>query len=183
MNAFETYADTHTKRLQVIYLTSIKVKIEKIATVTGYRVSTVRKYSYEYAELIDEAKEFFKSQSMLESKVETIIEKGVEQIYLVKFYDYDGNLLFSKIGTTTRKVQQRIKEEIRYYERQGFSIGDVIIEANEDCGDYPAEMVESYLRYKFIKQYPNTWQKNDRFFNVNIPLEIFLKNVKNALDK
>jgi hypothetical protein len=34
-----------------------------------------------------------------------------------------------------------------------------------DCGELPAEGLESYFRAKYIKKYPNSFKKNDRFIN------------------
>jgi hypothetical protein len=100
----------------------------------------------------------------------------------MKFYDVYNQLIFSKIGTTARNAIKRAKEHIDYYTKHGFDLGMVTIDSVEDCGNFPAEMVESFLRFAFIKEYPNTWQKNDRFFGVDIAIEDFLKNVEKALD-
>ena len=106
-------------------------------------------------------------------------EEG-EKVYLFKFYDEEGNLQFSKVGTTIRKVSQRLKEEIRSY-RKNFSIGYAVIESVFNCGDLPAEGAESYCRAKFIKQYPHTFQKNDRFMGIDIPVDDFNDAVKSYL--
>lgn len=106
-------------------------------------------------------------------------EEG-EKVYLFKFYDEAGDFQFSKIGTTIRKVSQRLKEEIRSY-RKNFSIGYAVIESVFNCGDLPAEGAESYCRAKFIKQYPHTFQKNDRFIGIDIPIEDFNEAVKSYL--
>ena len=96
-----------------------------------------------------------------------------EQCYLFKFYDSNGEILFSKIGTTTRNCRKRIKEEIAYYRKRGLDVAETIIEDVFCCGDTPAEAYESFMRAKFIKQFPNTWCRNDRFFGVDIPVTDF----------
>jgi len=98
-----------------------------------------------------------------------------EQCYLFKFYDSVGNILFSKIGTTTRNCRKRLKEEIYYYTKRGLDVNSAIIEEVFCCGDTPAEAYESFMRAKFIKQFPNTWHRNDRFFGVDIPVSDFNK--------
>jgi len=98
-----------------------------------------------------------------------------EQCYLFKFFDSKGNILFSKIGTTTRNCKKRLREEIYYYTKHGLDVDDAFIEDVHCCGDTPAEAYESFMRAKFIKQFPNTWQRNDRFFGVDIPVTDFRK--------
>lgn len=97
-----------------------------------------------------------------------------EKTYLFKFYT-DNEIIFSKIGTTARNCLKRLKDEIRYYTKRDFNITKVEICEIIDCQEMPAESFESYLRALLIKKFPNTWKKNDRFFGVNIPVEIFIK--------
>ena len=182
MNAYKTYEEVHIKHLQVIFLRSKGESVKKVCALTGYAKSTVYKYWYEYAYLEEEAKITFANNCELVYNEEMIFPKGTEQIYLMKFYDVYNTLIFSKIGTTTRNVVTRAKEHINYYNNHGFDLGMVTIDSVEDCQNYPAEMVESFLRFAFIKEYPNTWQKNDRFFGVDIDLKNFLKKVQNAID-
>ena len=91
-----------------------------------------------------------------------------EKMYFFKFYN-DNELIFDKIGTTARKCIKRLKEEIRQYLKSEFPIDSVKICGIWYCGSTPAESYESYLRALLIKKYPNTWKRNDRFFNANIP--------------
>lgn len=97
-----------------------------------------------------------------------------EKTYLFRFYNKE-KLIFSKIGTTTKTCQKRLKDEIRYYDNRGFDIRKVEMCEIIDCGEVPAESYESYLRALLIKKFPNTWHKNDRFFGINIPIELFNK--------
>lgn len=182
MNAYKIYDEVHIKHLQVVFLRGKGESIKKVCAITGYAKSTIYKYSYEYANLEDEAKQVFSNKCELVYDDEIVLPKGTEQIYLMKFYDTFNNLIFSKIGTTTRSVVTRAKEHINYYTNSGFDLGMVTIDSVEDCKNYPAEMVESFLRFAFIKEFPNTWHKNDRFFGVDIKLENFLKKVQNAID-
>ena len=96
-----------------------------------------------------------------------------EQCYLFKFYDSNGEILFSKIGTTTRNCRKRIKEEIAYYRKRGLDVAKTIIEDVFCCGDTPAEAYESFMKVKFIKQFPNSWHRYVRFFGVDIPVTDF----------
>ena len=99
-----------------------------------------------------------------------------EKAYLFKFYE-DVNIdpVFSKIGTSARSCFGRLKDEVRYYRNAGFDITRVKVERIVDCGEMPAEAFESFCRSMFIKKYPGTWKKNDRFFGVDIAVEEFDK--------
>lgn len=102
---------------------------------------------------------------------------GTEKSYLFKFYE-DTNIdpTFSKIGTSARTCFGRLKDEVRYYrDKNGFDITRVRVERIIDCGEMPAEAFESFCRSMFIKKYPGTWKKNDRFFGVDIDPKEFDK--------
>lgn len=103
-----------------------------------------------------------------------------EKVYLFKFYDAADNLLFSKVGTTKRYIATRLKEEIRTY-RKNFAVNKATIESVYNCGELPAEGAESFCRALFIKEYPNTFQKNDRFMGVDIPVSKFNEIVERYL--
>ena len=100
-----------------------------------------------------------------------------EQLYLFKFFteDSDNEPLFSKIGTTTTYIDSRLRDEIDYYLDHGLNICSVDVCKVLDCGEMPAESYESFLRAALIKRYPGTWQKNDRFFNVDVSIDEFLE--------
>lgn len=181
MNAYYNYpnATAHEKHLQVVFLSNEKLTAREISEITGYAKSTIYNYlSKYYDDLLDEARKYFNCKEP--TNLAKTFSKGTEQIYLVKFFSATGKVVFSKIGTTTRTVEQRIKEEIRYYQNRGINFDNVIIEEVIDCGDWEAEMVESHLRFRFIKKYRN-WMKNDRFLGINIPVEEFVKEVEYAL--
>lgn len=102
--------------------------------------------------------------------------KEGDKSYLFRFYEGDEEVpVFSKIGTTSRECFGRLKDEIRYYNKHGFEIERVEICAIWRCDDAPAESYESFLRAMMIKHFPNTWRKNDRFFGVSIPVDLFKK--------
>lgn len=115
------------------------------------------------------------------NKVKVTFGKGTKQCYLFKFYDSNGNLLFSKIGTTERTIGVRLNEEINKYNKK-FDVYGVIIESVIDCKDIPPEGAESQLRAHFIKKYPNSYMKNDRFREVDIPVDEFNEIVNSYLD-
>lgn len=106
--------------------------------------------------------------------------RGRETVYFFKFYS-NTELLFNKIGTTTRDVISRLKEEIGYYSNS-FDLTRVEIHRIVDCGEYPAEGAESVLRAELIKQYPQAFRKNDRFFAVDISPSTFDQIINNYLN-
>jgi translation elongation factor P/translation initiation factor 5A len=92
-------------------------------------------------------------------------------VYFFKFYDKEGILLFNKIGTTSRDAYQRLRDEIKTYSEK-FDIGHADIHRIVRCNGLPAEGPESALRAEFIRRYPESFHKNDRFFDVDIdPLD------------
>lgn len=94
--------------------------------------------------------------------------QGTELFYLIRAVDKDNNLIFSKVGTTTRSITTRMLEHLKYYKNLG--VKRIIIDKVYDCGNIPAECFESYFRAVYIMQYPNTYHKNDRFFGVTFDI-------------
>ena len=105
--------------------------------------------------------------------------KNSQQCYLFKFFTDDEVMpIFSKIGTTGKSCNERLRDEIGEYREKGFNILSVDIAKIYQCGDLPAEAFESFLRAYFIKDYPNTWRKNDRFFGADVDVDKFVKLCK-----
>lgn len=174
LNPHGSFEDMKTKRLQIIYLKEVEhLTAKQIAEFVDYSVNTIKSYMYKFSHLLAEAKKLFgKITVAIISKIEQLGEKGTEKCYLFKFYN-EEKILFSKIGTTTREILTRLKEEVKSYSKSGFKITKVIIEDVVDCGSIPAEGLESFCRAKFIRNYPNAFKKNDRFMEVDIPVEEF----------
>lgn len=106
---------------------------------------------------------------------------GTELFYLVRAMK-GKNVIFSKVGTTTRTVEQRMREHLKYYKKLGCT--DIIIDKVYPCRTV-AEGYESFFRSHYIAKYPGTFKKNDRFFGVEFDLEeaerIF-RNYEQTLD-
>ena len=183
-NPFEQYENIQIKRMQVVYLSAhLKMAKKKVAEITGYAISTVKTYTRKFIDLLSAAKEYFEKPIALVIQIlcDDLGKAKNEKCYLFKFYDNSDKLLFSKVGTTTRAVKTRLKEEIKTYRKSGFDIGKAEICKVIDCGNVPAEGAESFCRAAFIKQFPHTFKKNDRFMNVDIPTAEFTKIVKGYL--
>ena len=89
--------------------------------------------------------------------------KGVQKCYLIEFFDINRNSICSKVGTTTRTVQQRVSEELRSKTYKRMGAVSCVIHRVYDCKDFPAEGLESYFRAKYIHKHPGSFCKNDRF--------------------
>ena len=72
-------------------------------------------------------------------------------------------MVCSKIGTTTRTVLQRLKEELKSKTYTSIGCVRAVVNRVYDCGDVPAEGLESYFRAMYIRKYPQSFKKNDRF--------------------
>lgn len=98
------------------------------------------------------------------------VEKGVEQLYIVRFLDrHKQTIIYGKVGTTTRSIKQRMNEELKYYHDSGAKY--VVVERVYDCSGIPAEGLESLIRAYFIKHNPTAFKKNDRFCGMPLNLE------------
>lgn len=179
-NLYKTLS-THERHLHVVFLSNEKdandnyLPRRMIADITHYAITTVRTYEKYYEDLLEEARKIFygikKLIKGIVDKVKKQYEVGTELCYLCKFYNSKGEKVFSKIGTTTRLIETRMKEHLSYY--SNLDIIGVEIESVINCGAYPAEGLESYCRAYYIKKYPNAFKKNDRFFNVDLNTEEF----------
>ena len=89
--------------------------------------------------------------------------KGTKLCYLFKFYDSNGNLLYSKVGTTERTIRERLAREISDYRKGGHDVGYAVIESVINTSFYHPEGAESYVRAMFIKKFNDCFIKNDRF--------------------
>ena len=178
VDVFQTFDETDMKRLQTVYLNFHGFTANEIAKWTGYAVSTIKNYVRKFDEMLEKAKATFYHITL---KVKKVLRGGKQLCYLYKFYDKNGTLICSKVGTTTRLPEQRLKEEIKYYREHGIEVGEGKICSVIDCGAIPAEGAESITRAFFIRRHPEAFHKNDRFFGVDIPTKTFNKVVNDYL--
>ena len=178
IDVFQHYDDIKTRRMQIVYLDHYGFDKETISKWTDYAVSTIRGYIRKFADLLEEAKATF---YRVTQKLKRKLVGGKQLVYLFKFYSPNKELICSKVGTTTRLPEQRMKEEVRYYKEHGLEVGDTEICSVIDCHGLPAEGAESYARAKYIKKYPDAFHKNDRFFGIDIPINSFIQIIHNYL--
>ena len=94
---------------------------------------------------------------------------NVQQCYLIRLLDRNKELIWSKVGTTTKATQKRMTQHLDYYKKDGVRFVEVV--RLWSCGDIDAEGAESMFRSHYIKKHPNTFRKNDRFTGVEFDLE------------
>ena len=195
------YNPTKVKHAQVCYLYHVvKIARAEISAITNYAVSTLSTMRNKVLALWDFAESLFSAVKQKITKTKEvddntiifstkgteveIIKKSTfnaeidtdstEKVYLFKFYEPNNSIpIFSKIGTTTKKCLSRLKDEIREYRKNDFNVVKVEMCIVHDCGQTKAEMFESFLRCMLSRDYPNTWKRNDRYFNTDIDSEIF----------
>ena len=97
-------------------------------------------------------------------------EKNIEKCYLIEFFDKNEKSICSKVGTTKRLIQERIREELNSTTYKNMGAVKCLIHRVYNCGDIPAEGLESQFRAMYIKKYPNSFHKNDRFINEKFDL-------------
>lgn len=182
-NPFVRYENTETKHMQVVFLKEhLKLSAEEISAIIGYAVSTVKKYARKFLSLLKTAKKFFiQAKNSIVETVCDLLDDKKEKCYLFKFYDGNNEILFSKVGTTTRKIIDRLREEIKEYKKSGFNICKVKVCKVIDCGEIPAEGAESFVKARYIKKYQGAFQKNDRFIKIDIPTDDFTEAVMGYL--
>lgn len=96
------------------------------------------------------------------------IDRECEQLYLIELLNARGELVWSKVGTTVRSTEKRMSEHLKYYMKDGITA----IRVNKvwEC-DVDAEGFESFFRAYYIRKYPGTFQKNDRFRGVKFDMD------------
>ena len=58
-----------------------------------------------------------------------------------------------------------MKEELRSNTYKKIGCVKAVVDRVYDCGDIPAEGLESYFRAMYIRKYPESFKKIDRFMN------------------
>ena len=111
---------------------------------------------------------FYNGKEILTNGRVDLLDNAEQKCYLFRFFDADGKLVCSKVGTTTKPILIRIKSELREYEK--LDVVTCVIDRIYDCGQIPAEGMESYFRAEYIRRHPEAFRKNDRFFNVAFDL-------------
>ena len=197
-----TFHDVNLAQIYALY-EEAGLKRAEICVITGYAPNTVSTMRYKMADFADLAMEIFSElgddvEVIIEPEVVEVPApavlmrrfkdgrppvpmefmpgcgenlRGEQAVYFFKFYA-EELLIFNKIGTSAKDVIARLRDEIGEYSKK-FDIRRVEIHRIHACGNCPAEGAESALRAELIRQYPNAFRKNDRFFNVDIDPAVF----------
>ena len=100
----------------------------------------------------------------VKKKVKNEVEK-INSCYWIRLIGESGMILYNKIGTTTRPVQERFDEILKKQYNDGLErIVNCEVLGTWNCGELPPEGMESYLRAMLISKYKGkNYVKNDRF--------------------
>ena len=112
-----------------------------------------------------------KTRDDIIAKVPIIFAKGTKLCYLFKFYDSNNELVYTKIGTTERTINERLTEELRQY-RKTKDIKYATVESVFDAGELFPEGIQDYIKGLWIRKYNKYYVRNDRF-TCDIPTEDF----------
>lgn len=111
-------------------------------------------------------KSIYDTKIMVSDECGSLLDEAHQKCYLFEFLNESNVLVCSKVGTTIRTVIERLKKELQSATYKDMGATKAIIRRVYDCGDIPAEGLESYFRAKYIRRYPDSFKKNDRFINV-----------------
>ena len=100
-----------------------------------------------------------------------LLDNATQKCYLFTFFNDNDEMVCSKVGTTIRSVKQRLKEELKSKTYTQMGCVRAVVNRVYDCGDLPAEGLESYFRANYIKQFPDSFKKNDRFIDTFFDLK------------
>ena len=198
-NPYVRQEDTRRRQMQTLYLYNEGVAVEQIATITAYAVATIRSYVRKFEDCVKEANRLFadiENPSVARSETRrrqgrTVVldfladcgdleVRGEKLVYLFKFYC--GTQVNSKIGTTERTITERLVEEIdTYIKKNGWAIDRVEIIKVISTRDVEPALVESRVRSDLGIKYRTNYINNDRFMDVEIPVEEFETSVHNYL--
>lgn len=198
-NPYVRQEDTRRRQLQTLYLYNEGVAVEQIATITAYAIATIRSYVRKFEDCVKEANRLFadiENPSVARSETRrrqgrTVVldfladcgdlgVRGEKLVYLFKFYC--GTQVNSKIGTTERTITERLVEEIdTYIKKNGWPIDRVEILKVISTRDVEPALVESRVRSDLGIKYRQNYINNDRFMDVEIPVEEFETSVHNYL--
>lgn len=147
-----------------------------------YVLDPIAKAVKKVEQIVTKRKSKYSDKILLAENVNPL-DEAKQKCYLFEFFDENDNSICSKVGTTTRTIKQRLTEELKSKTYTSMGAVKAIIHRVYDCGEMPAEGLESYLRAVYIKKYPNSFKKNDRFINEKFDLAETDKIVKKFLEK
>ena len=86
---------------------------------------------------------------------------GIQQFYICRLLGEGGNLIYQKIGTTSRDTVKRMVEHIQRYWKEG--VRQCVVDKVYEVVGIDSDIVESHFRALYGKRYPEYFKRNDRF--------------------
>ena len=105
--------------------------------------------------------------------------RGTKLCYLFKFYDENGNIVYTKVGTTERTIRERLGEDLLDY-RKTVNISFATVESVFDTGSLNPEGAQDYVKAIWMHKYNEYYKRNDRF-TCDIPTNYFNELVSGYL--
>lgn len=164
--AFERYQKTNARWKNYWYEVCETIFYRSKTWRNKYIISPVMKHIYKRGKINY-------NEHIIWNCEKPVFEKGAEQFYAIRLVDKNFNLIYSKCGTTTRTIDARMKEHLRYYIKD--DVENIIIDFVMDCEKIPAEALESFFRAYGIKRNPKAFKKNDRFRGIEFSMEEIYK--------
>lgn len=178
--AFDRYEKANARWKQYWYDVCIQISETYKDVFKRYVINKIDKTILIIGKSIDKAKnKITKTYNQIFIDCDEIYKEGDEKCYLFEFYNSKQELVCSKVGTTIRGVVQRLKEELRSETYKKLDCQSAIVRRVYNCGNLPAEGLESYFRACYIRKYPQSFKKNDRFMNELFDLKLADKIAKN----
>lgn len=175
---YDNYSkDMRMRNLQILYLYYIEdLKPSQISQIVGLAPSTITNYRNKFYDLLDEAEELFTSAPPKDKSYEIEHDysnrifadsKNTNKFYLIKVMNLKtGELITSKIGTTTKPINTRVGQICRDYEKMYGCPIHIEIKRVYNCGKITPICFESYFRFEYILEYGKHYVENDRFEDI-----------------
>ena len=122
---------------------------------------------HKIGEVVAKRRTKYADKIMLSDDCPSLLDEATQKCYLFTFYNENNELVCSKVGTTIRGVRQRLTEELRSDTYKKMGCVRAVVHRVYDCGRIPAEGLESFFRAEYIRKYPDSFKKNDRFIGTH----------------
>lgn len=88
---------------------------------------------------------------------------GVQQFYLIRLLNAEGENVWNKIGTTSRATYIRMKDHLKNADYRQHGVKTIQVIGLWDCKNVDAEIIENRVRKYLRKDYEQQFVPNDRF--------------------
>lgn len=167
--------DIELRNCQIIYLYKNEgLTFLEISQIVGLAPSTIRIYTNKYRDFEEKAFKLFTNEkkSCCNYDIKYCDKlfadtKNTNKFYLLRILNANtGNLITSKIGTTTQPINRRIYQIKKAYQKMYDCDISIEIKRVYDCRNISPICFESYFRYEYILMYPENYVENDRFEDI-----------------